>query len=73
MVRGIFGVVGGGRGAAFRVGLGVGDSGGVSPGRLGGRVIPGGTIGVIPAIGLRMSGGGKPLFSASSICCRRAG
>jgi len=52
-------VVGGGRGGAFFVGLGVGDNGGVSPGKLGGRVIPGGTIGVIPAIGLRMSGGGK--------------
>ena len=44
-----------------------------SPGIPMGGLVPGGIWGSIPAIGFLVSGGGKPLFSASSICFSRGG
>ena len=43
------------------------------PGSPIGGFVPGGMIGSIPAIGLRLSGGGSPRFSASSICFSSGG
>ena len=44
-----------------------------SPGIPIGGLVPGGMMGNIPAIGFLASGGGRPRFSASSICFNKGG